>query len=139
MTRPLALASLTACLCLGGCLGQPPRKVKTVRDPALLERELSLERKDYWELVWEREAAERALQLKPDLERTLNRDRTAKLLLHEVLVTIPEDPWAEYEHDRKRVLYRKWADARAPLPADGPGEAAAGGDESSDEGSGDDE
>ncbi len=142
MTRRLALSTALCVLGLAGCASPDPRFVQTRRDPTEIEREREAQRELTPEEIDERFlVAEEERRLTPQLRESLVYLDLTHKSVRGTLASIKGDPWVVAEADRKRVLYREWADHPEGLavieppdpeptgePAEGEGEKPAEGE-----------
>lgn len=111
MTRRPALSIALCALGLAGCASPDPRYVPTRRDPTELEREREAQRELTPEEIDERFLmAEEERRLTPQLRESLVYLDLIHKSVRGTLGSIKADPWVVAEADRKRVLYREWAD-----------------------------
>ncbi|RMG16407.1 MAG: hypothetical protein D6731_06255 [Planctomycetota bacterium] len=104
-------------LLLCGCLQTHDERVRVRRPPELVEREERWVRPDaYEEFLAERQREEERRRLTPALRRELGAARAAEARIDAVLASIPVDPFAAEERDRRAVLRRAWRDRLLPPP-----------------------
>lgn len=137
---------LLPCLCLAGCLATHPERITVRRDPEDILRKKAAARLSYaeflddrkndaQELEWdlgrpsraEREraeqtgvaqAAEHLWSAVPQyaIRESLRDDAAAQKEIGELVASIKEDPWRDYEQDRRDTLYRDWGDRLTQHP-----------------------
>ncbi|MCO5171451.1 MAG: hypothetical protein M9894_34555 [Planctomycetes bacterium] len=107
-------------LALPGCRSSRNERVRTRRDPALIEQNQRAMRpltpSELAELFADEEEARR---VSPDLRRWNEHYRDTRAAVDVVTRGVPRDPWLAEELDRRRVLLRPWADVgrkRVPEP-----------------------
>lgn len=147
MTRSVLVA--LCALGLAGCASPDPRYVKTRRDPTLVEQERDAQRELTPDEIDERFLmAEEERRLTPQLRESLVYRDLIHKSVRGTLESIKADPWVVAEADRKRVLYREWADhpeglaviepepAEEPAEGETPAEGEGEGETPADEGDG---
>ncbi|MBX3469668.1 MAG: hypothetical protein KF878_22580 [Planctomycetes bacterium] len=111
---------LVAFAALPGCKSTRNERVKTRRDPALIEQNERAMRPLTPSELAELFADEReARRVRPDVERWNEHYRDTREAVAAVTRGVPRDPWLAEELDRRRVLLRPWADVgrkRVPEP-----------------------
>ncbi|MEZ6185349.1 MAG: hypothetical protein R3F62_10115 [Planctomycetota bacterium] len=111
--RHLALLSLAV---LAGCFTTTTEKVEVRRTEAELARAREQQTQTQ-ETVRER-LYEANQKRRLDRELFARESRRTEDLkeLRAFLDRVPDDPWTDYEEDRRRSFYRHWAGVRQPLP-----------------------
>lgn len=116
--RTLALAAVLA-LSASGCLTTHDEAIRVRRTEEMIEARRP---KTFEQLLREQEELALRTELPPALSRTLASEKGAKKQLRAALARRSDDPWLEYESERRRVLVRHWHDV-GPPPGDEPGDA----------------
>ena len=134
LTSLVVLTLITAPLL--GCLGEHGHRVHVRRTPEEIAR-ANRQPKAYAELIDALKAEEEENALNGPLRRSEAHYHLTDLHVNRIKAS-GEDPWEDFEDERRRVLYRKWVDAHrdppdAPEPEPAPAPAAE------EEGEGEDE
>ncbi|HBP20234.1 MAG TPA: hypothetical protein DEA08_20900 [Planctomycetes bacterium] len=120
LTSLVVLTLLTSSLL--GCLGEHGHRVHVRRTPEEIAR-ANRQPKDYAELIDDLKAEEEENALNGPLRRSEAHYHLTELHVDRIKAS-GEDPWEDYEDERRRVLYRKWVDAHRD-PPDAPAPEAA--------------
>lgn len=113
--KPVVLVPvLFSVLFLSGCLGTNGHKIDIKRERYQPESEFRPE--VYQKELEEADAAHQARLIPGPLKRRLLREELKQKRIGAVVAGIPADPWASYEAERSRILYRKWTDVRRDPP-----------------------
>lgn len=115
MPRPSTITVLVACSALlGGCVGTKPERIHVRRTPEDIAR---YERGpgSYAELQEQLKQEDEARALDGTLARSEAWLKVSRLQIAEA-AQVGNDPWEDYEDERRAVLYRHWGDKHAPPP-----------------------
>lgn len=112
LTSLVVLTLLTGPLL--GCLGEHGHRVHVRRTPEEIAR-ANRQPKAYAELIDDLKAQEEENALDGPLRRSEAHYHLTDLHVDRIK-RMSEDPWEDFEDDRRRVLYRKWVDAYRDPP-----------------------
>ncbi|MBL4849172.1 MAG: hypothetical protein JKY65_26910 [Planctomycetes bacterium] len=118
---------LLIALLLAGCVGSDdPQRIHVRRTPEIIARD-DASPKNYAQLREELKQQDEANALTGELKRSEGYLKVKRYKIG-LITRAPRDPWADYEGDRRRALYRHFGDrfsappvfAGEPLPGEEP-------------------
>jgi hypothetical protein len=116
LTLPTPVLAALAALSLGACtVNEGPLHIHNERVQIRRDDEQVTEKKRREALTWSewRDQMSQDVEdrrLPPDLAYSELQLEIGRREVNEILQSIPRDPWAKYERDRREAMFRSWAD-----------------------------